>query len=105
MHKNVSQHIAYIAVVGHDFIMCLCVRTEVIIYVQQRANTGIMSRVTTSDLLTHISSATVKQSLTTQLAVSAAIPRCGMTPEQLKVYMDNPPAGYWIRFFYYPVSE
>lgn len=68
-------------------------KTEVIIYVQQRANTGIMSRVTTSDLLTHISSATVKQSLTTQLAITAAIPRCGMTPEQVKVYMDNPPAG------------
>jgi len=72
---------------------CFYVRTEVTIYVQQRANTGIMSRITTSDLLAHISSAMVKQSLTTQLAISAAIPRCGMTCEQLKVYMDNPPAG------------
>jgi len=65
----------------------------VIIYVQQRANTGIMSRVATSDLLTHINSLTVKQALSTQLAVSAAIPKCGMTPEQLKLYLDNPPAG------------
>ena len=80
-----------------SYNLCMCVyvffRTEVIIYVQQRANTGIMTRVTTSDLLTHINSMTVKQSLTTQLAVSAAIPKCGMMPEQLKVYLDNPPAG------------
>ena len=73
--------------------MFLCFRTEVIIYVQQRANTGIMSRVATSDLLTHINSLTVKQALCTQLAVTAAIPKCGMTPEQLKLYLDNPPAG------------
>jgi len=61
--------------------------------VQLRANTGVMSRVPTSDLLTHINTLTVKQQLTSQLAVSAAVPKCGMMPEQLKVYLDNPPAG------------
>jgi len=74
-------------------VSCSLVRTEVVIYVQQRANTGIMSRVASSDLLTHIGSPAVKQPLCTQLAVSAAVPKCGMTPEQLKVYLDNPPAG------------
>ena len=71
-----------------------------IIYVQQRANTGIMSRVATSDLLTHINSLTVKQALSTQLAVTAAIPKCGMTPEQLKLYLDNPPAGWCYMWIY-----
>jgi len=53
-----------------------------------------MSRVPTSDLLTHINSLTVKQALGSQLAITAAIPKCGMSPEQLKLYLDNPPAGH-----------
>jgi nuclear pore complex protein Nup54 len=66
-------------------------RTEMIIYVQQRANTGVMTRVTASDLFTHLN--TIKQQLTTQLSVSAVLPKTGMTNEQKKLYLDNPPAG------------
>jgi len=66
-------------------------KTEMVIYVQQRANTGVTTRVVASDLFNHLN--TVRQNLTTQLAVSAALPKTGMTPEQKKLYLDNPPAG------------
>jgi len=62
-----------------------------IIYIQQRANTGITSRVTATELFAYLNN--LKQQLQCQLPISAMIPKTGMTPEQKKLYLDNPPAG------------
>jgi hypothetical protein len=62
-----------------------------IIYVQQRANTGVTSRIAATDLFNHLNN--LKAQLQAQLPIIGIVARTGMTPEQKKLYLDNPPAG------------
>jgi hypothetical protein len=62
-----------------------------VVYVQQRANTGCTTRITATDLFNHLNN--LKQQLQAQLTISMLIPKTGMSPEQKKLYLDNPPAG------------
>jgi hypothetical protein len=62
-----------------------------IIYAQQRANTGVASRIAAADLFNLMNG--LKTELQTQLSISGIVARTGMTPEQKKLYLDNAPAG------------
>lgn len=62
-----------------------------IIYAQQRANTGVASRIAATDLFSVLNN--LKTELQSQLSISGIVARTGMTPEQKKLYLENAPAG------------
>jgi nuclear pore complex protein Nup54 len=72
-------------------------KTEMVIYVQQRANTGVITRFVAVDLFNHLNG--LRQQLQSQLSVSSLVPKTGMTSEQKKLYLDNPPAGIDVRIW------
>ena len=63
-----------------------------IIYIQERAATGAMARIAASDLYNFLVQPAPKQQLV-QLGVENVLLKTGFTPEQLKLYLDNPPKG------------
>ncbi|XP_071087037.1 nuclear pore complex protein Nup54-like isoform X1 [Haliotis cracherodii] len=68
-------------------------RTELVIYVLERPQTGPARRVGASDLFTFMNQAGTKNTLVTQLTVENIVPKMGWSSEQLKEYLDKPPAG------------
>ncbi|XP_046561465.1 nucleoporin p54-like isoform X2 [Haliotis rubra] len=68
-------------------------RTELVIYVLERPPTGPARRVGASDLFTFMTLPGSKNTLVTQLTVENIVPKMGWSSEQLKEYLDKPPAG------------
>ncbi|XP_059154132.1 nucleoporin p54-like [Physella acuta] len=68
-------------------------RTEIVIYILERPATGPAKRVLASDLFNALNQATLKSQLVSQLNVENMLPKVGWTEEQLKEYLDKPPAG------------
>ena len=64
-----------------------------VIYILERPASGPARRITASDLFQFLSTPNIKQQITTQLAAEDILQKTGFTPEQLKVYLENPPAG------------
>ena len=66
-----------------------------VIYVQERSPTGTMSRVAATTLFAFLQSqsAAIKTQFGTVLPVDNIFPKTGLSTEQLKHYLDNPPSG------------
>lgn len=68
-------------------------KTELVIYILERPASGPAKRITASELFQFLNTPNIKQQITTQLAAEDIWQKTGFTPEQLKVYLENPPAG------------
>ncbi|KAK3798088.1 hypothetical protein RRG08_034644 [Elysia crispata] len=68
-------------------------KTEVVIYVLERPNSGPAKRVTANELFNFLGQGTVQNQVASHLNVESMMPRVGWTPEQLKEYLEKPPAG------------
>ena len=68
-------------------------RTEVVIYVLERPVSGPAKRVKANDLYNVLGQGTARTQVTSQLNVESMMPKVGWTPEQLKEYLEKPPAG------------
>ncbi len=62
-------------------------------YVQERSQTGATRRLSATEVFNFLSQNNIQTQLSTHLAVEKVFPKTGMTAEQLKQYLDNPPAG------------
>ena len=74
-------------------------RTELVFYLQERSQTGVTKRLQATDVYSHLSSANIMAQLKSQLAVNSVLPKTGLSGDQLKAYLDNPPAGEPLPFF------
>ena len=68
-------------------------RTELVIYVLERPASGPAKRVLCVDLFNFLNQANIKPQLSAQLTVDNIVPKMGWSKEQLKEYLDKPPAG------------
>ncbi|BFZ05156.1 hypothetical protein BsWGS_08195 [Bradybaena similaris] len=68
-------------------------RTEIVIYILERPAQGPAKRVPANDLFNFLNQPTQKSQIATQLKVESMLPKVGWTEEQLKEYLDKPPAG------------
>ena len=68
-------------------------RTEMALYIQERAATGVTKRLTASEVFTFMNQQNIKNQLGNELSVCELLPKMGLTGEQLKTYLDNPPSG------------
>lgn len=68
-------------------------KTEVVIYVLERPASGPAKRVMANELFNFLSQGTARTQVTSQLNVESMMPKVGWTPEQLKEYLEKPPAG------------
>ncbi len=65
-----------------------------ILYIQERAATGATRRIPSLDVYKAVTgNMTLKQQLNSQLGVENLLPQSGLSAEQLKQYLDNPPTG------------
>ncbi|XP_045203679.2 nuclear pore complex protein Nup54-like [Mercenaria mercenaria] len=67
-------------------------RAELVIYVMERPQMGPAKRCPATDLYNYLSSQQLKQQLVSQLDVETITAKL-LTKEQLKLYLDHPPAG------------
>lgn len=67
-------------------------RSEVTIYVIDRPTTGVSHRISATELFAFLSQASLKPQLSA-LGVEAVVPKAAPTAEQLKFYLQHPPAG------------
>ena len=74
------------------YFQCYTFRTELVLYVMERPQMGPAKRCTATDLYNFLSSANIKQQITTQLNVETVTAKV-LTKDQLKQYLDEPPAG------------
>ena len=70
-----------------------CFRTELVIYILERPVSGPAKRITANELFQFLNTPNIKQQITAQLATEDILQKTGFTVEQLKVYLDSPPAG------------
>ncbi|RUS82171.1 hypothetical protein EGW08_010053 [Elysia chlorotica] len=68
-------------------------KTEVIIYVLERPASGPAKRVLANDLFNFLGQGQAQTQLASNLHVESMMPKVGWTPEQLKEYLEKPPAG------------
>ena len=59
----------------------------------ERPNSGPAKRVTANELFNFLGQGTVQNQVASHLNVESMMPRVGWTPEQLKEYLEKPPAG------------
>ena len=64
-----------------------------VIYVLERPVSGPAKRVKANDLYNVLGQGTARTQVTSQLNVESMMPKVGWTPEQLKEYLEKPPAG------------
>lgn len=64
-----------------------------IIYVQERSQTGATKRFSSTEVFSFLSTANVRTQLTNNIAVENLVPKTGLSVEQLKQYLDSPPHG------------
>ena len=62
-------------------------------YIQERSPTGTVKRYKATDVAAHMSSAAIKSQLTAQLTITDIVPQTGLNNDQLKSYLETPPAG------------
>ncbi|KAL4230131.1 Nuclear pore complex protein Nup54 [Mactra antiquata] len=67
-------------------------KTELVVYVMERPQMGPAKRISATELYNYLNSATIKQQITTQLNVETITAKV-LTKDQLKQYLDSPPAG------------
>lgn len=67
-------------------------RTELVVYVYERPSVGPAKRFTATELFTALSSPLMKPQVTAQLAAES-ITKKALSKEELKLYLDTPPAG------------
>lgn len=68
-------------------------RSEMIIYVLERPPQGPAKRINAKELCSFLQQQTQWSQMTTLLLADAMVPKVGWTPEQIKEYLDTPPAG------------
>lgn len=68
-------------------------KTEMTIYVQERAATGATKRLLSTEVFNFMNQANTKTQLGNELSVCNLLPKTGMSGDQLKAYLANPPAG------------
>lgn len=68
-------------------------RTEMVIYIQDRQLTGLTSRILASDANQFLNQDAIKNQLINQLSICNVFAKVSMTPDQLKLYLNTPPAG------------
>lgn len=68
-------------------------KCEITIYVQERANTGATKRLLSTEVFNFLNQPNVKTQLGNELTVCEILPKTGLTGEQLKNYLENPPSG------------
>ncbi len=64
-----------------------------VFYIQERSNTGATRRLPATDVFNFFNQNHILQQLKTGLFVSRVIPKTGLSADQLKQYLDNPPEG------------
>ena len=64
-----------------------------ILFVQERSQTGATRRLPATEVFNFFNQSQIQMQLIQHLAVEKVFPKTGMTAEQLKQYLDNPPAG------------
>ncbi|ESO89471.1 hypothetical protein LOTGIDRAFT_192964 [Lottia gigantea] len=68
-------------------------KTELIFYVIERPASGPARRVPASELFSFLSQPSQKNSLINELTVDSILPKMELSVDQLKDYLDTPPAG------------
>ncbi|CAL1539358.1 unnamed protein product [Lymnaea stagnalis] len=68
-------------------------RTEIVIYILDRPASGPAKRIGANELFNFLNQPTQKNQIASQLNVESMLPKVGWTDEQLKEYLDKPPAG------------
>lgn len=68
-------------------------RTEMVIYIQDRQVTGLTNRILASDANQFLNHDAIKNQLINQLSICNVFAKVSMTPDQLKLYLNTPPAG------------
>ncbi|XP_064637552.1 nucleoporin p54-like [Lineus longissimus] len=68
-------------------------KAELIIYVLERHPIGTTRRIPATELNSFLIQSNIASQLQSQLAVETVIPKMGFSEEQLKQYLDTPPAG------------
>jgi len=81
----------------HSFsLCCVCLsRTELVVYVMERPQMGPAKRCLASDVCNALNSPAMKQQINSQLNVESITAKV-LTKDQLKQYLDNPPAGEYL---------
>ena len=64
-----------------------------IFYIQERSQTGATRRLPATEVFNFFNQQQMQTQLAQHLAVEKIFPKTGMTAEQLKQYLENPPAG------------
>ena len=63
------------------------------IFIQERLQTGATRRLSATEVFNYLNQNNIRSQLTNNLAVENIIPKTGMTNDQYKQYLENPPAG------------
>ena len=74
-------------------------------YIQERAQTGATRRLSASEVAAFFNQTHIFNQLAQNIAVEKVFPKTGMTSEQLKRYLETPPAGQCERFSKLQVSR
>jgi nuclear pore complex protein Nup54 len=69
-------------------------RAELIIYIMERQPIGTTRRIPAMELNGFLIQSNIATQLQSQLAIETVIPKMGFSEEQLKQYLDTPPAGW-----------
>lgn len=62
-------------------------------YILERPAVGPSKRLSASEVSNFMNTANIKTQLANQLKIESVLPKIGLTPEQIKHYLDHPPAG------------
>ncbi|ELT87031.1 hypothetical protein CAPTEDRAFT_154507 [Capitella teleta] len=68
-------------------------KCQMLMYLQDRADTGITRRISATDASSLLNQSQSQQQLSSQLCVTNVLPWVGLSKEQLKVYLDAVPTG------------
>jgi hypothetical protein len=69
-----------------------------LLYLQERADTGVTRRISASDASGLLNQQQSQQQLSSQLCVTNVLPWVGLTKDQLKIYLDAVPTGMMQEF-------
>ena len=78
--------------IAPEYTICIF-RTELVIYVLERPPQGPAKRIPARELCAFLQQQMQWSQLTSLLSVESITPKMGWSPEQIKEYLDNPPAG------------
>lgn len=78
--------------IAPEYAICIF-RTELVIYVLERPPQGPAKRIPARELCAFLQQQMQWSQLTTLLSAESIAPKMGWSPEQIKEYLDTPPAG------------